>query len=424
VTTGAGARFIRPLRDFLRTESAGGAVLVLAAVVALVWANSPWDASYADFWSTDLSITLGSRELDLTLREWVNDGLMVLFFFVVGLEIKRELVEGELREPRRAALPAIAALGGMVVPALLYVAITAGTDAASGWGIPMATDIAIAVGVLSLLGSRVVPSLALFLLALAIVDDIGSILVIAIFYSDGIHTGALALAIGVIGLVVLARVAGVRRVWVYGGLGAIAWLALHESGVHATLVGVAFGLLTPARPVRRREYIDADQLLDLSTVDAAHETADLARQSVSVVEWLEHRLHPWTSFVVVPLFALANAGIPLGADATRDALGARVTYGVLAGLVVGKVVGITAFSWLAVRLRAGVLPDSVRWPQLAGVGALGGIGFTVSIFVTGLAFDDPVLQDRAKVGILLASVVSALLGAVVLVRTRSQPSDC
>jgi Na+:H+ antiporter, NhaA family len=407
---------LRPLRDFFHTESAGGVVLVVAAAVALVWANSPWQASYEDLWHTHLSISLGSHTLDLDLREWVNDGLMAIFFFVVGLEIKRELVEGELREPRRAALPVVAALGGMVVPALLYTALNAGGAGSRGWGIPMATDIAMAIGVLSLLGSRVSPSLKLFLLALAIVDDIGSILVIAAFYSEGVDLGALAVAVVLVGVVLVLRRAGVAAIPVYVVAGVALWLAVHESGIHATLAGVALGLLAPTRPIRRRELIDEAALTDLSSVDAAMETAALARQSVSVVEWLEHTLHPWTSFVIVPLFALANAGVPLGARALSDASTSAITYGVLLGLVVGKTVGITLFSWMAARLRIGLLPEGATWRSLVGVAALGGIGFTVSIFIATLAFTSEVHQNEAKVGILLASMLAAVLGSAILLR--------
>jgi Na+:H+ antiporter, NhaA family len=410
-------RLIRPLLDFLRTESAGGVVLVAATVVALLWANSPWKAGYAELWSTDLAISLGDHTLSLTLRGWINEGLMTLFFFVVGLEIKRELVEGELRDPRRAALPAIAAVGGMVVPALIYFAFTAGTEAEGGWGIPTATDIAIALGVLGLLGARVNPSLKLFLLALAIVDDIGAILVIAIVYSDGLDFDALLISLVFFGVIVGCRAGGVRYMSLYVVLGAAAWIALHEAGVHATLVGVACGLLAPTRPIRQREYVDVDALTDISTPETARETATLARESVSIVEWLEQLLHPWTSFVIVPLFALANAGIPLAGKAIGDAFGSRVTYGVLVGLVVGKLVGISLFSWLAVRTGAGALPEDTSWSQIIGVAALGGIGFTVAIFVAGLAFDDPTLLDESKIGILVASVVAGIVGALLLTRT-------
>jgi NhaA family Na+:H+ antiporter len=409
-------RFIRPLADFLHTESAGGAVLVLATIVALVWANTPARNGYEELWTTHLAISVGSHTLDLTLREWVNEGLMTLFFFVVGLEIKRELVEGELRDPRRAALPAIAAAGGMAVPAALYVAINAGTDAVGGWGIPMATDIAMAVGIVTLLGARVSPSAKVFLLALAIVDDIGAILVIAFVYSGRLHYDALLVATVIAAAVVLARVCGMRATILYVLLGAGLWLALHESGVHATIIGAVLGLMAPTRPLRQRELVDVEKLTDISTVETAHETASLARESVSVVEWLEHILHPWTSFLVLPLFALANAGIPLGAHALGDATTSRITYGVVVGLVVGKTIGVTLFAWIAVKLRVGALPSEVRWADMFGIGVVAGIGFTVSIFVAQLAFDDAAAVDEAKIGVLAASILAGLLGALVISR--------
>jgi NhaA family Na+:H+ antiporter len=411
---------IAPLRNFLHTEAAGGVALVIATVVALVWANSPWQDSYVELWSTHLGITLGHHSIDLTLQEWVNDGLMAIFFFVVGLEIKRELVEGELRDRRRAALPAIAAVGGMVVPALIYTAVNAGGSGAAGWGIPMATDIAMAVGVLSLLGSRVAPSLKLFLLALAIVDDIGAILVIALFYSEDIELEALLVAVLLAVSIVVARRLGINAVPVYGILGVAMWLALHESGLHTTLVGVVLGLMAPTRPVRQRELVDETALTDLSTVASARETTRLARESVSVVEWLEHLLHPWTSFVIVPLFALANAGIPLTASALSAAATSRITLGVVLGLVVGKLVGVAGATWLAVRLRVGALPSDVTRRGVLGVAALAGIGFTVSIFVAGLAFDDAARQNEAKVGILAASILAALVGAAILLARRAK----
>ncbi len=389
-------------------------------MVALLWANSPWKQSYFDLWHTHLAITLGSHSIDLDLQEWVNEGLMAIFFLVVGLEIKRELVEGELRDPRTAALPAIAAVGGMLVPALIYVAVNAGGDGVRGWGIPMATDIAMTIGVVSLLGSRVAPSLKLFLLALAIVDDIGAILVIAIFYADKIDLGSLGVAVVLVGLVALMRWAGVRSVALYVLVGAGLWLALHDAGLHATLAGVILGLMAPTRPYRRRELIDEDALLDLSTAQTAAETAMLARESVSVVEWLEHVLHPWASFLVVPLFALANAGIPITSDTVSNALHSRVTYGVVLGLVLGKIVGILGASWIATRLRVGTLPHGASWSGLFGVGAVAGIGFTVSIFIAGLAFDDkPLLENDAKIGILAASVIAATVGSLILTRQAS-----
>jgi NhaA family Na+:H+ antiporter len=418
----SGPVVLRPLVDFLHTEAAGGVVLLAATVVALAWANSPLQDSYTDLWNTELALTLGHHTLELDLQGWVNDGLMAVFFLVVGLEIKRELVEGELREPRRAAMPAIAAVGGMVLPALIYTAINAGGDGAAGWGIPMATDIAMAVGVLSLLGRRVAPSLKLFLLALAIVDDIGAILVIALFYSGDIHLDALALAAGIVLLVGVVRRAGVRPIAVYVLLGVGLWLAIHESGLHATLAGVILGLMAPTRPIRQRRFIDEDALTDLSSPEAAHETIVLAKESVSVVEYLEHLLHPWTSFVILPIFALANAGIPLSSQALSDAASSPITYGVVAGLVVGKLAGVTLFTWLAARLRIGVLPVGARWRDIVGVAILAGIGFTVSIFVAGLAFDDAGLQNEAKVGILAASAIAATAGSFVLLRGGDAPS--
>jgi NhaA family Na+:H+ antiporter len=416
--------FIRPLVDFLHTEAAGGMALVLATVAALVWANSPWDASYDELWHTRLAVSLGGHEIDLDLRGWINDGLMAIFFFVVGLEIKRELVEGELREPRKAALPAVAALGGMIVPALVYLAVNTGGDGARGWGVPMATDIAVAIGVLSLLGSRVAPSLKLFILTLAIVDDIGAIVVIAAFYTEDIDGRSLALALALLAAVGVMRRAGVRPILPYVVAGVGLWLALHESGVHATLAGVALGLMAPTQPMRRAELIDAAELADVSTYESASHTVTLARESVSVVEWLEHRLHPWTSFAVVPLFALANAGVSLSGDAVGDAATSPVAAGIVLGLVVGKVVGISAATWLATRLRVGTLPESASWPGIVSVSALAGIGFTVSIFVTGLAFDDAALVDEAKVAILAASILAALLGtALVFATSRGQGTD-
>ena len=356
------------VREFLRTEVAGGVVLLAAAVVALVWVASPWADAYDDLWHWH------------DLRHWVNDGLMALFFFVVGLEIKRELVVGDLREPRHAALPVLAALGGMVVPAGLYLAVNAGRAGADGWGIPMATDIAFALGVVAVLGRRVPASLKLFLLALAIVDDLGAIAVIAVFYSGSIDGRWLGLAVGALVAVALLWRAGVRSLPVHVALAVATWWFVYESGVHATIAGVALALLVP----------------------------------VDVGDDVEHALHPWTSFVVVPLFALANAGVALDPGAL-DADGATaVALGVAVGLVVGKTAGISLFAWLAVRLGLAHKPIGASWAQLVGVAAVAGIGFTVSLFVAGLAFDDVALEDAAKLGILVASVAAGLLGWLLL----------
>jgi NhaA family Na+:H+ antiporter len=416
------ARVIRPLRDFLATESAGGVALLVATVTALVWANSPWQDSYAELWSTEVTVGVGSHVLSMDLQHWVNDGLMTLFFFVVGLEIKRELVTGELRDPRAAALPAIAAVGGMVVPAVLFIALNRSGEGFDGWGIPMATDIAMAVGVLSLFSKRVPPSLKLFLLALAIVDDIGAILVIAVFYSAGIEMIWLVEGAVVVGAMILLRVLGVTRIAPFVVLGVVLWLAVHESGVHATIAGVVLGLLTPTRPFRRAELIDEDDLTDLSSVDAVRETATLARQSVSVVEYLEHVLHPWTSLLIVPLFALANAGVAISGGALSDAFSSSVTQGIVLGLVVGKFVGISTFTWLAKRTGIAVLPKGANWGGVLAVAAIGGIGFTVSLFVASLAFTGDVL-DEAKIGILAGSLVAAVGGTLLLLRLPKLPFD-
>lgn len=425
--TAVGARTLPPgVRRFLHTEAAGGLVLVAAALVALVWANSPWHGAYEDLWHARVNLTVGGYGIDDDLRHVVNDGLMALFFLVVGLEVKRELVAGDLRDRRVAALPAVAALGGMVVPALLFLAVTIGTDGAAGWGVPMATDIAFALGVLALLGSRVPGPLKLFLLTLAIVDDIGAIVVIAVAYTDDLDPVALAVAVGL----VLVAIACVRaRVWsvgVYVALGVACWLATYESGVHATLAGVAFGLLAPARPLApgdvAREW--AEDLSDEPSAAEMRSLTAVATETVSVAERTQYRLHPYTSFVVVPIFALANAGIRLSGDALSDDGARRVALGVVLGLVVGKLVGITLASALAVRLRLTALPAGVTWSQLVGVAALAGIGFTVSLFVAGLAFDDPVLGEAATAAILVASVVASLLGAgLIAFATRRRAAD-
>ncbi len=418
-----GRRVPRVLRQFLETEAAGGIVLLVAAVVALLWANSPWSASYESLWHTDLSVGLGRFVLSEDLRHWVNDGLMALFFFVVGLEIKRELVHGDLRHPRVAAMPAIAALGGMVVPALLFLLVTVGGGGARGWGVPMATDIAFAVGVVALLGSRVPASLKLFLLTFAIVDDIGAIVVIAVFYASDVQPAFIAAAVGLVAVMIGLRKAGVVWLVPYVILGVLVWLATQASGVHATIAGVALGLLAPAQPLTpaalTREW--ASDLSDDPGPAELDAMSRLAQTSVSPAERLEHRLHPWTSFVVVPVFALANAGVVIKADAFDASATVGVTAGVLLGLVVGKLVGITAATWLAVRTGLGRLPEGSTWPMVVGIAAIGGIGFTVSLFIAELAYEPGAIQDAAKLGVLGASTLAAILGATLLLRA-SRPS--
>jgi NhaA family Na+:H+ antiporter len=417
----------RPVNRFLHIEASGGLLLVAAALVALVWANSPWAASYRDLWTTDLTVDLGGHLITEDLRHWINDGLMTLFFFVIGLEIKDELTHGHLAKPRDAAVPAAGALGGMVVPALVYLAFNLGGNGAQGWGIPMATDVAFAVGVLALLGDHIPAELKVLLLALAIVDDIGAIIVIAAFYSDGLQGDWLAASGAGLLLVAVLRRAGVRYLPVYAVLGAGIWLATFESGVHATIAGVALGLLAPARPFLPE--LDADRIADELSADhavTATEVRDISfrlRESIPITERLQNLLHPWTSYVIVPLFALANAGVALSVDGLRDAAMSPVTLGVTVGLVLGKLAGVAGAIALAVRLGIGRLPDGVTGRHIAGMAAIAGIGFTVSIFVTGLAFDDPNLADQATIGVLAASVLAAAIGTTILA-TNSPPPVC
>ena len=406
----------KPIREFLHTESSGGLVLLFAAAVALVWANSPLSASYHSIWQTELSVDFGGVVRSLDLRHLVNDGLMALFFFVVGLEIKRELVTGELRTWQRAALPAFAAVGGMVVPALVYLVFNSGQPGARGWGVPMATDIAFAVGVLALLGPRAPANLKIFLLTLAIVDDIGAILVIALAYSTDVSLVALAGAGGVLAGMGLLRY--LRVDWMPGFfiLGTVVWLAVYESGVHATIAGVVLGLLAPARPVAATAMVRqwATDLRDEPTVEELHAMTTVAKASVSVAERLQHSLHPVTSFAIIPLFALANAGVTIEASSLRAPGAKQVVIGVVLGLVVGKIVGISFFSWAAVRLGLGRMPEGIGGRQLLGAAAVAGIGFTVSLFIAGLAFETPALEAAAKIGILAASGLASGAGYLVL----------
>ena len=408
----------KPIRKFLHTESSGGVVLLVAAAIALIWANSPFAHSYTALWETELAIDIGGTVRSMDLRHFVNEALMALFFFVVGLEIKRELVTGELRTWQRAALPAVAAVGGMIVPALLYLAVNAGSAGARGWGVPMATDIAFAVGVLALLGSRVPPNLKIFLLTLAIVDDIGAILVIALVYSGDVNFIALAVVAGLI--LAMAALRAFRVDWMptFVVLGILVWVFVYESGLHATIAGVVLGLLAPARPLAPADMARqwAADLRDEPTVGELQAMTTVANASVSVAERLQHALHPVTSFLIIPLFALANAGVTLEAGSLAAPGAGQVFAGVVAGLVLGKLLGISVFAWAAVRLGIGSLPIDLTARHVAGAAAVAGIGFTVSLFVAGLAYPDPGLEAAAKVGILVASAVASLAGFLILRR--------
>ena len=414
----------RALRDFFATETAGGVLLLVAALAALVWANSRWQTGYERLWETELGLHLGDWDLVLDLRHWVNEGLMAIFFLVVGLEVKRELLLGELRDRRRAALPVVAALGGMVVPALLYLAMNPAGPEAEGWGIPMATDIAFSLGVLALVAPSIPSAARLFLLTLAIADDIGAILVIAIAYTSSIDPRWLAAAGGIVVAILVLRRVGISAPPLFASLGVALWMTVHASGVHATIAGVVMGLLAPAEPSLTRELVRSktDEMLEALSPATAHETSRVARQSVSQLEWLEHRLHSWSSLAIVPLFALANAGVELTAESLHDAAASSVTIGVVVGLVLGKPIGISLASWLAVRMGWADLPSGVAWRHVVGVAALGGIGFTVSLFIATLAFDAAATIDEAKVGVLAASLLSTGVATVLLrAGRRGQP---
>jgi Na+:H+ antiporter, NhaA family len=379
-------RILEPFQRFAGSEAASGIVLLASTACALAWANSPWQPAYVSLLHHSLPIGLRSMRLDLTVHQWINDCLMASFFFLVGLEIKREMLCGELASLRKSALPIAAAAGGMVVPALLYAALNGGGIGARGWGIPMATDIAFALGVAALLGPRVPVSLKVFLAAVAIVDDIGAVLVIAIFYTASIAWASLALVAALVIVLALLNRAGVQHPAPYLLLGIVLWVAVLSSGIHATIAGVLLALTIPA----------------------------IAPNSESsLLEKLEHALSTPIAFFVVPLFALANAGVRIG-GAASSGLSFTVLGGVGIGLVLGKPLGISLASWLAVRMRIATLPDSVTWRMLRGVSWLGGIGFTMSLFVGALAFADEALLDSAKIGVLLASCVAAFMGWLML----------
>jgi NhaA family Na+:H+ antiporter len=424
-------RLTKPFARFLRVEAAGSAVLLSFTVAALVLSNSPWGPLFSDAWEARVGLQLGSLEFARSLREWTNDGLMTLFLFIVALELKRELVLGELNNPRMAALSIAAAVGGMLVPAALYLMLQSGHPGETGWGTVMATDTAFVIGCLALLGSQIPKSLRVFMLSLAIVDDIGAILVVAIGYSTHIAWGAIAMgALGVASVRALALV-GVRSVPVYFLVGCFIWLAVDASGIHATITGVILGLMTPAR-----RWVSDERLYAILGRVVAHPAGDegsgdtkdrqtlqvaeiAARETLSPVERLEIALHPWVSFGIMPLFAFANAGVALSLGDFGDS----VTVAVFVGFALGKPIGVLLFSWLAVRSGIALRPPELSWRLLAGGGLLAGIGFTMALFIANLAFSKSLL-DSAKLGIFLASVFSAGTGVGLLmwVPVRGRPS--
>jgi Na+:H+ antiporter, NhaA family len=405
-------------RLYMGTEAGGSALLLAATVLALVWANSPWSAAYDAFWATPASIGIGDLTLSLDLRDWVNDAAMALFFLVVGLEVTREVTTGELRDRRNVAAPALGALGGLVVPALIYLAFNPSGPASAGWGIVMSTDTAFVLGVLALFGPRCPDRMRLFLLTLAIVDDIGAISVMALFYSGDLHVPALLVSAVLVAVLVALRWAGVWRLTPYVLTGIALWLAVHESGVHGTLAGVVLGLLLPSRPADpedvERTGTYGRALREQPDAERARLAGLAVAATVSANARLLHHLHRWTAYLVVPVFGLANAGVPLDAETLRTALTSPVTIGVCVALVVGNAVGITAGAAVALRTGWGVLPGGVRWSHLMAGATLAGIGFTISLFIADLAFGDGPLKDQATIGILAGSVVAALLGVALL----------
>jgi Na+:H+ antiporter, NhaA family len=417
-----------PFVRFAHMEAAGGIVLLASTVLALVWSNSPWQHSYQQFFETHISIGFGKFVLTENRHEWINDGLMSIFFFLVGLEIKREILVGELSSVRKAAFPIMAALGGMVVPAIIYVALVHNQAFRSGWAIPLSTDIAFTLGLLTFFGSRIPVTLRVFVTALAIVDDIFAVAVIAIFYSSEIHYVTLAIGVACVLVSMVMNLLGVRKPVVYAAIGIVVWWAVLKSGVHATVAGILLAFTIPARTfLEKSEFLKQGRWL-LDRLEAAppnsfeeHSVIHTLELNVQLVESplhrIEHELQPWISFLVMPLFALANAGV----DVTHNLIGAMkhpVSFGVLFGLFVGKPVGILLFSFIAAKTGLGAVPEGVSWRQIFGAAWLCGIGFTMSLFIAGLAFDDEGLLSVSKIAVLAASLVSGICGCLVLAWSR------
>lgn len=372
-------KIIAPVHEFIRLEYAGGVFLFVSVIAALIWANSPFGSSYHHLWEIKLPIGFGNYVLDKPLHIWINDGLMAIFFFVIGLELKREFMDGGLSTPQKAALPMVAALGGMILPALIYVLINRGTESAHGWGIPMATDIAFALALISMSGKHIPPSVKVFLSALAVADDLGAILVIAFFYGTGLHLVPLGIAVVLLLVLTAGNKLGIKHAAFYLLIGIGVWLGFLLSGIHATIAGVLVAFTVPR----------------------------------TILPKIEHRLHPWVAFLIMPLFALANAGMDIGAS-FFSSLANPVSLGVITGLIAGKFIGVLLFTWLMVRFGRAQLPEQAGWKHIIGVAFLAGVGFTMSLFISNLAFENPLFIEQAKYGILTASIVSGVLGVAVL----------
>ncbi len=418
-------RLVAPFTRFLQLETSGGVVLLIFAAAALIWANSPWASAYQELWDTYAGITVGSWQLKLSLSHWINDGLMGIFFFLVGLEIKREVFDGELSSPKAAILPIVAALGGMIVPAAIYAAFNFGEPTIRGWGIAIATDIAFALGVLKLLGKRVPQSLKLILMALAIVDDLGAVLVIALFYSGPLQIAALGYAAVAWVLMFGLSKAGVKRLLPFLMLALVMWYFFLQSGVHATVAGVLAAMAIPSKAQFTVAAL-VERARELLTVTPAESEAldeevalyvgEMAHQVQSPLQRAIEHLHPWVAFFIMPVFALANAGVALAPSEISGALTSKVGLGVLLGLVVGKQLGISLFVWLALRAKITELPDGLTMSQIRAMAWIAGIGFTMSMFINTLAFPDPVHNAQAKIAIIAASLMAGVMGALAFVR--------
>ncbi len=427
------SRILSPFETFLRQTTAGGIVLIIATIIALTLATWLGEDAVHHFWEQPLAVSAGHYfELKLSLHYWVNDGLMVLFFLLVGLELKREILVGELASLKSAALPIMAALGGMIIPAYIYMVFNVGTPTDSGWGIPMATDIAFALGILVLLGKRIPKNLIIFLMALAIVDDLGAVLVIALFYTSSLNIGALGAAGILFVLLLLFNQGGIRHPLPYTLVGIILWYVVLISGVHATIAGILLAIAIPAKAVYGPEHFHrriaelsaafGEERRDADTPNdpfSNHQMASIAitmehmaNAAQSPLQRMEHSLNPWVTFIIIPMFVLSNAGIDLTDIQWGNVLAERVTLGIVVGLVAGKFIGISLFSWIAIRFQLGRLPMGVAWKHLLGAAWLGGIGFTMSLFIGQLAFTNPVHIEQAKLGILLASIISAVIGVI------------
>lgn len=428
------ARLMRPFEEFFKHQVAGGVVLLGTAVLAMILANSPFSHEFFHFWEIKFSFGTEGLGLSKSLHHWINDGLMAIFFFVVGLEIKREFLAGELASVKKAALPIAGAIGGMVAPALLFYIINPGGLESRGWGIPMATDIAFSLGIIALLGNRITRSVAIFLTALAIVDDLGAVLVIAIFYTSNLNLMALAIGGLFLAVLIIGNRLDIQHPNFYALVGFALWVALLKSGIHASVAGVLIGATIPVRPKHSHEefLVRAEDLMkqirDMGTVKGPFHKNEkmgsllalehITHDAMSPLQRMEHEMHHWVIFFVMPIFALANAGISMSMSELTTAATNPVAIGVALGLLVGKPVGITLAAWIAVKLQLAHLPENTRWREIFGVGILAGIGFTMSMFITNLAYRDPHIIAAAKVGIFIASLLAGILGYIFLSRNR------